>query len=136
MFILLFLKVASGTGMLISSPKRLEIFQLQCVINKTKSEEGKVQACTHCLLHTPPLHTIFLQSFFYLLFFFYLQLFILPTILLPSFTLLLHPPFCPSSIQTLAASICKDKNAKKDTEMSKKSCITHFFCNCLLGHRS
>lgn len=83
------------------SPKRLEIFQLQCVIKKINSGEVKVQACTHCLLHT-----------------------------------VLCPPFCPSSIQTLTASIYKDKNIKKEAEMSKKSCIICFFCNYLLGHRN
>lgn len=71
--------------MLISNPKRLEIFQLQCVINRINSGEVEVYACTHWLLHTVLLlHTI------------------------------LDPPFCPSAIQTLTASIYKVKNIKRE----------------------
>lgn len=40
--------------MLISSPKRLEIFQLQCVTNEINSGEVKGQAGTHC---TTALHS-------------------------------------------------------------------------------
>lgn len=48
----------------------------------------------------------------------------------------LYIQFCPSSIQALTASIYKEKNTKREAEMSKKPSRSCFFCNYLPGHRT